>query len=680
MKRIKLALGLSAALPCVLTVALADAVGTRNFHLAQGEDFEGGDLQGVAVDSVGQVRAGFSLEEVPLDETGSVWALSPGAGRSSLLLGTGNDGKLLRVQGTAVEELADDDSLVVTSIARAFGQTLLGTLPAQGISKLNGHAIESFVELEGVEHVWQLAVDEPRGVLYAATGPEGKLWRITKDGRAEVYFDASEEHLLSLAVAADGSVFVGSSESAKIYHVTGPGRASVLFDFGSSEVRGIAVGAQGSVFAIANEIKGGSIADKQPTSRDTAGAKPAKPAPKTKGKGSLYEFPRQGGYASLLENKDEHFTALAIGDDGLPYVGTGVEGRVYTVDDARNSILVADTKQRQVTALHFGSDGGYVATSDPATLYRITGRGGADAVWTSKVLDAAIQARFGRLRWVSTGALELSTRTGNTGEPDDTWSPWSGPHTSPGLVTSPPGRFIQIRARWGRDARAVLHELILPFVTENLRAVVTQISAGKASHSSVGTGVAASGGPISGDGEASIPLSWKVDNPDEDTLRYRVQYRPLGNDTWFDLLKPLEVLTATSYKWDTSTLPEGRYKLRVSATDELANPPDRVTRHQLESSVLLVDNTQPRVEALRAQGRTISGAAVDAVGPIQRIELAVAGTDEWYPFYPADGIFDEPREEFSFDVGAVVGEGPQLLAIRVFDDANNSVIRHVTLK
>ena len=60
-----------------LAAASAGAVGTRSFELRKLEDFKGGDLQGVAVDSSGQVRAGFNLGQVPISEASSVWSAIP---------------------------------------------------------------------------------------------------------------------------------------------------------------------------------------------------------------------------------------------------------------------------------------------------------------------------------------------------------------------------------------------------------------------------------------------------------------------------------------------------------------------------------------------------------------------------------------------------------------------------
>jgi hypothetical protein len=667
-------------LALALTAVDVSAVGRRRFALESASDFEGGDLKGVAVDSTGRVRAGFNLASTPIPDATVVFsalALKDG----SVLLGTGNDGKLIQVRDGQAKVVGESKAMAVTSLAEAWGGTVVaGTLPEGKLMKWSGGKLAELVALKGAEHIWQVAYDPKTQSVFAATGPEGKLWRIGQDGQAQVYFDAEEEHLMSVAVAPDGTVYSGASNKAKLYKISGPGRASVLHDFGRTEVRAIAIGRKGEVYAIANEIQSGAEPPKRPArGQGATAAGPAPAPPKAKGKGTLYRFLPDGTPDQLLDDSGEHFVSLALGDDGKPYVGTGAEGEVYTVEDNHNSVLVANVEERQVGALILAGKQWYVVGSDPAVLHPVRGIGGADAVWTSKVLDAGLRARFGRMTWQATAPLEFSTRTGGTSEPDETWSDWSAPSTAPDVIKSPPGRYLQVRARFSRDKNAVLSEVEIPFITDNLRAVITKLDAAS-KPASKASKIEASGGPVSAKPSTDVNLEWKVDNADEDELRYRLQYRIVGTDNWFDILKNDEVLTKTSYTWNTTDLPEGRYRVRVSASDELANPPDRVKTHELTSGIVLVDNTPPTIENLRAVGRRIQGIAVDGVGPIQRIEVSLAGSGRFVPFYPKDGILDEQREEFDVDVAGITGAGPALLSVKVYDDANNFVVRNVLLK
>ncbi|HEV8551560.1 MAG TPA: hypothetical protein VGQ57_21075, partial [Polyangiaceae bacterium] len=232
--------------------ASASAVGTRRFMLDKEADFKGGDLKGVAVDSHGAVRAGLDLGAVPVPEAASIWCALPQKD-GSVLLGTGNEGKILKLQNGAVSVLAETGALAVTSLVNGWGGSVLaGTLPDGKIMKWDRGKLTELVTLKGAQHVFGLAFDpKGGGALYAATGPEGKLFRITAAGEAQVYFDAEEQHLMSVAVAPDGSVLAGASDKAKLYKITAPGRASVLYDFNRTEVRAIAVGAKGDVYAIA---------------------------------------------------------------------------------------------------------------------------------------------------------------------------------------------------------------------------------------------------------------------------------------------------------------------------------------------------------------------------------------------------------------------------------------------
>jgi hypothetical protein len=655
------------------------AVGTRRFELTRGKDFEGGDLQGVAIDSTGRLYAGLNLGRVAIGDAQSIWsALARPDG--SLLLGTGNEGKLLEVKGGVVKVLAESKALVIPSLISAWASdVLVATMPSGEIMRLKGGALTPFVKLEGAQHVWQLAYDEGAGVVYAATGPEGKLFRIDQKGAAQVYFDAEEEQLMSLALRRQARgpaiVYAGASDKAKLYEIKAPGRATVLYDFESTEVRALAVGKAGELYAIANQIKAGS---QIPSSDEGGGSGDSR----TKGKGVLFRFAPDGSPEQLFENSREHFVSLVVGDDGRPYVGTGVEGRVYSVDDAHNDVLVADTEERQVGSLLLVGKQRFVMASDPAVLHPVRGVGGNDSLWTSKPLDAGLRAQFGRLSWTSSGSLELSTRSGNTQEPDDTWSEWSPPLTAPGASQTPPGRYVQVRARWNRDAAATLSDVTLPFLTDNLRAVVGSIDVDQRKEDDGGGDgdLQSSGGPITDEASSTIKLKWKVDNPDSDELRYRLQYTAAeGAPHWLDILEPRTTLTKTSYDWDTSDLPEGRYRIRVQASDEISNPPGRVKRHELESPVVTVDNTPPVITALEATGRQVRGSAVDGVGPIARIELSVAGSGQWVPFYPRDGIYDQPREDFDVDVSSLSPAGRVLISVRVYDQANNFVVRHVTL-
>lgn len=664
------------ALAALIATNDARAVGTRTFVLDTLDKLSGGDLKGVAVSSDGAVRAGFTLGNAAMpDASASFSALALADG--SALIGTSPSGKVYKLAGDAVTVFADTGALAVTSMVQAKNGTIYAaTMPDGKIFKLAQGKADVFTTLPDASHVWALVLDRAGTGLFAATGPEGKVFRIEPTGASSVYFRTTETHLVSLAMADNGDLLAGSSGKGNLFRITGPGRATVVATLPGEEVKAVAV-SKGVIWAIANEY---GEPPEPPKRSPAAGRTPPGPSttarPKA-GKGVLYRFDAAGRPERMMKHDDTHYMALTVDEQGQPYVGTGANGRIYTVDDAHVVTLLADTDERQIGALYVAGGKGFVATSDPPVAHRILGRGGPDAVWTSKVLDATLRAHFGTLTWRSTGTLELSTRSGNTSAPDATWTAWSNPMTAAAAIPSPPGRYVQVRARWARDPNAVLHEVTIPFVTENVRPVVTEISAaakgGPTKEPATGA-VPASGGEV-GKHESVVKVTWKVENPDSDALRYRIAFKREGQTQWRDALKTDDVHTKAELEWDTAALPEGKYRVRVEASDEPANPPDQVQKHALESETVLVDNTPPRIETLEIAGRRLRARIIDGTSSVARVEMAVDGKLEWRPLGPADGIFDTADERVDADVSALVPPGSHIIVLRAFDVAGNAVTR-----
>lgn len=670
-----------ASVPC-LVVRDAEAVGTRTFVLDTHDKMSGGDLKGVAVGSDGNVRAGFNLGSTPVPDAAAVFAVVALADGSTLI-GTSPNGKVYKAVGETVTLYAETNALAVTSLVQAKnGAVYAATMPDGKIFKLSQGKADAFATLPDASNVWSLAADKTGNGLYAAAGPEGKVFHIEATGTASVYFRSTETNLVSVAVAPNGDVYAGSSPHAQLYKITGPGRATVIGDLPGDETKALAVAADGTLWAIANE--NGEPTD-PPKRGAAAGRVPPSPTPTTKakpGKGHLFRYDPQGRSERIMKHDDTHYMSLALDDKGQPYVGTGAEGRVYTVDDAHTITLVADTDERSVGALLIGPGGksGVVATSDPPVLHRILGKGGADAVWTSKVLDATLRAHFGTLSWRSNGALEVSFRTGGSGLPDATWTGWSNPLPGP-TPMKVHARYVQVRARFSKDPNASLAEVTIPFVTDNARAVVTEVNAvakgGPAKEPA--KDVPASGGEP-GKHDAVVKLSWKVENPDNDALRYRVTFKKEGHTEWRDVLKPEEVQTKAELDWDTANLPEGKYKVRVEASDEPSNPPESTQKHALESDTITVDNTAPRIDQITLTGRKLRVHVVDGTSPILRVELSIDGKSDWRPLAAQDGIYDTADEHVDSDVSSIVPPGSHIVVVRAFDTSGNSVTRDVEAK
>src|SRR5258707_903859 len=90
------------------------------------------------------------------------------------------------------------------------------------------------------------------GAIYAATSPDGKVYRVTTDGKATVYFDPADKYIWSLAILSDGSLAVGTGDNGKLYRVRAAGakpESSLLINTNQTHVMSLAVTKQGDLIA-----------------------------------------------------------------------------------------------------------------------------------------------------------------------------------------------------------------------------------------------------------------------------------------------------------------------------------------------------------------------------------------------------------------------------------------------
>jgi sugar lactone lactonase YvrE len=671
----------------LLTLCLANAsqaTPTRSFVLDTQSSLSEGKLDGTTIESDGTIQAGVQTRrtELPGVPTAKSLLTLPDG---SAFVGTGNDGKIFSVKDGVAKLFAETKQVMVTSLARDQAGTLYaGTLPSGKVFAINSQGnVRELVALPGAEHVWALVFDDATKTLYAATGPEGKLFAIDASGKANVYYDSEDAHIMALARGDDGALYLGTSDRALLVRMRGAGRAEVLYDFEGSEVTALAL--RGKRLAVVSNQFPKSLKPNKP-STPPAAAPPSTPLPSpppaapAAGKGQLFYISPEGEAEQLYSADEAHLSAVAWADDDVIYVGTGKEGHIHRVRVSdRERALLVDVDERQVLAIQLSGPTPTFVTADGGSVYTLNA-GSGKREWTSKALDAGTRARFGHLYARTRGALSISTRSGNTDKPDVSWSDWSAPQPATGparpaifaaSIQSPPARFLQVRVSLSQTD-SVVYAIEAFYLPDNRAPLVTEVSVeppkpassdkGKPGPSSAGT---------------QYKLHWKVDNPDNDSLRYRVFVRRENAQQYRALLRESDVQTSTDYTWETETAPDGYYRARIEASDELDNPATLTRRAHAESEPFLVDNRAPELVDLRVQGARVVGRAFDEQGPITRLEYSLDGF-EWRILRADDDLLDAREESFSLPL-AQLPKGVHLVAVRALDARNNSVIREIEL-
>jgi hypothetical protein len=340
----------------------------------------------------------------------------------------------------------------------------------------------------------------------------------------------------------------------------------------------------------------------------------------------------------------------------------------------------------------------------------------SEGLYLSPVKDTETTSRWGTMRWradVPEGTeLRFATRSGNTSEPDETWSAWAAVTGGPdgAVVDSPRARFAQWRAELVTADPAVspsVYSVDLVYAQRNLAPVVTSFVVHPAgvvyresggfdnnppyselpgsvrdelaridpsAAGSVGAGNSATssrallGSPYFVRGLRT--LTWAASDPNGDALDYALEFRGEGEATW----KPLDSdLDQRRYVLETSRLVDGAYRIRIAASDAASNPPETALVTRETSVVFRVDNTPPAVDDLKAErdagSITVSGRTSDATSLIRQVEYSVDGGD-WVTVVPVDGLADSDEERIAFRVDGL-GAGEHTIVVRVTDEAYN---------
>jgi hypothetical protein len=143
---------------------------------------------------------------------------------------------------------------------------------------------------------------------------------------------------------------------------------------------------------------------------------------------------------------------------------------------------------------------------------------------------------------------------------------------------------------------------------------------------------------------------------------------------WIEIGKDLEASVLT---WNTNTLGDGRYRVKVTASDAEGNAVGEGRTAEAVSEPFSIDNTPPRVTSLEARagasGVEVSGAAEDGEGWLQRLDLAI-DDGAWHSLSPDGGLSDSPRLTYRTVLKALA-PGPHLLSVRAVDAAGNAATR-----
>jgi sugar lactone lactonase YvrE len=746
---------LLALLMCgVVTSSVADH--TRRWRQSTYEEFLKGTPKGVAVRSDGHLELAPKFTLVADADASYLWSLRADAS-GNFYAGGGAPAKVFLFDGSGKPSVVfESTDLLAQCIAfDAKGTLYVGTSPDGKVYKVSANGEKTVFFEPKTKYIWDLTFGAD-GTLYVATGDKGQIFAVSPDGQGEVYYSSDEAHIKVLGFDAKGNLLAGTEPNGRVVQISRAGEKGgqrkpesgtasgfVVYETAKREVTSLAVAADGNIYvaAIGEKSRGGAGAPSPlmstpqgATMATNAGAQGAAVAvpfvafPQAISS-SIYRITREGVPEEIWTARDEVVYALGLNSDGRLLAGTGNNGSLLVIDRRGVYAQLAKAGSAQITGISRTSSGKvYLCTANPGKVFSLGPEYEPEGTFQSQSFDAKLYSQWGRMEWwgppATTGSgksgkdskeprLEFYVRSGNTEDPGKEWSAWFGPYTSSDTtVGAPAARFLQ----W----KAVIHDgragdgidwVNVAYQPKNVAPVIDGIAIQEPGVRTLSpmTGVGQPGNVVLKQPPASNPQSgpggmvassnpqpkfemqaqgapqkgyesvlWSAHDDNDDDLKYAVYFRGENQREWLLLKDNLE---QKFYSWDTTAMADGAYYLKIVASDAPSNPPEQALSAERESERFEVDNTTPTIGKIEANPTGMNadrskGVSYDfqftASHPTSSIEKAQYSVDggDWILLKPVNGISDYKTETYSFTVRGLA-PGEHTIAVRAYDRFEN---------
>ena len=563
-------------------------------------------------------------------------------------------------------------------------------------------------------HIKVLTFDAKNNLL-AGTEPNGRVLRISrsaeKSGKKKspseavaegfVMYETSKREVTSLTVAPDGNIYVAAIGEKQKPGTQAPS-AVITMPQGTTTITT-------SIAPMGGQAGVPFLAFPQAISS------------------SIYRIATDGAPEEIWSSRDDVVYALGLNSDGRLLAGTGNTGSLLVIDGRGVYAQLAKSGSAQITGISRSSGGKvFLCTANPGKVYSLGPEYEPEGTFESQSFDAKLFSQWGRIEWwgppagagtvasrggVNAGEprLEFFVRSGNTEDPGKEWSRWSGPYTaSATTVEAPAARFLQ----W----KAVIHDgrpgdgidwVSVAYQPKNVAPVIdgialqdpgVRVQAQQIIMGQPGSVVLKQPPAPNPSGVVITTTSttkfdqppqgtqqkgyqsvlWNAHDDNDDELRYAVYFRGESEHDW-KLLK--DNVDQKFYSWDTTTMPDGAYYLKIVTSDAPSNPPAAALKTERESERFEVDNTPPSIEKLQASptGRSADRSqsvpydfrftASDSTSSVEKAQYSVDGGD-WVLLAPAAGISDSRTESYEFTVPGL-SPGEHTIAVRAYDKFEN---------
>ncbi len=652
-----------------IVIALAcslQAVKVKQFKQHEFNNLQKGNFQNVSADSEGRLLLGPKTKNVPGPEEEFYFSAAMGK-NEDLYVGTGHNAAVYKVGGDGKNELIfkGEQPDVYALLVAGNGDVIAATSPNGRVFRITKDKKVSEIFNPEEKFIWDLKEDK-EGNIICAMGNTGAVYSIRKTGEVENIFMAEDSHISSLYILPDNSILAGSGDRGILYEIKNR-KSKALFDSPLEEIKGITTDDEGNIYFCAVRSFPTQKASKEIELAPLFLKKTSEEEDKLKEKSILYCLQPDGSVESIWSSTEEIVYALHYdpATRGV-IIGTGNSGRVYRVSKDGTFSQVYESASAQVFRIVASGKGYVMVTNNVAGITRVENALNTSGTYFSDVLDAGIQSRFGRISWNADlskqSAVSFSVRLGNSNNPDKSWTGWSAPFSDPenSYINLSGYRFLQTKIVLNSanpTETPYLNGYQIYYLENNLKPHVGQIL--------IRQGAEKTPVPDTVPPKKYLHVSWQSSDPNGDRLQFNLSLQKFPGGAWVAFREKIEE------DWlylDTELLEDGKYILRVQASDAPDNPAGGIKTATDLSSPFTIDSTAPLLTGFMVNGNQVSFTVSDESSVLALVSYSLDGK-EWLPVFPEDMVTDAQSEKFNFILNNK--QNSRVLFIKVSDEFNN---------
>ncbi|NUQ26943.1 MAG: hypothetical protein HOQ35_00270 [Acidobacteriaceae bacterium] len=475
----------------IAAVTTLSAQGTRQWTQSRYDEFERGKPNGVAIRSDGSLLPAPSTRLVFTSDGNYLWTTAvDAAGNTYLGSGalSGGTAAVLKIDGQGKsEKIFETKEMAIQAVrVAANGKLYAATSPDGKIYRIDGPGQSSVVLdtttlPEKPKYLWDIGLS-PKGEIYVATGAPAAVYKLTPGGKPELLLRSGDQHIRCLLLGPDGTLYAGSDGAGVIYRIKPGEKPFAIYDAPRHEITALALGADGMLYAAGVGDKRTPNLPPLPVQGNQAvsvtilpGSANAASSNTLIPEGSeIYQIAPDGTPRRLLTLREDVIYALTM-RSGQLLIATGNRGRIYATDPAVPGVFtdIAHLDASQGMAFAPTATGVYIATSNSGRLFRLEDKPAVSNTYLSDVFDAGIFSQWGRIELRGSQTAELYLRSGNVENPEINWTDWTKvtPNTKPSTLTN--ARYAQWKAVLSPDSK--IDSVTLNYLPKNLAPMVDDL-------------------------------------------------------------------------------------------------------------------------------------------------------------------------------------------------------------